>query len=111
MTTEYTFLTNLAAALPEVPPNSIISHTVHKDERLHAILFGFAPGQELSEHTSAYPAILHFVSGRATLTLGSDVQVVEAGAWAYMQPRLPHSIVAETPVTMLLLMLRGGESG
>lgn len=111
MSTDYIFLANLAAALPEVPPNSIISHTVHKDERLHAILFGFASGQELSEHTSAYPAILHFISGRAALTLGRDAQVVEAGAWAYMQPHLPHSIVAETPVTMLLLMLRGGEPG
>ncbi len=111
MSDAYTFLANLATALPEVPPDSIISHTVHKDERLHAILFGFAAGQELSEHTSAYPAILHFISGRATLTLGSDAQVVEAGAWAYMQPRLPHSVIAETPVTMLLLILRGAEKG
>lgn len=110
MSNAYTFVANLATAVPDVPANSIISHTVHKDEHLHAILFGFAPGQELSEHTSVYPAILHFVEGRARLTLGEDTQDVEAGAWVHMAPRLPHSIVAETPVTMLLLMLRNGSA-
>ncbi len=107
MSENYTFVENLATAVPNVPADSIISHTVHKDANLHAILFGFAPGQELSEHTSVYPASLYFVAGRAQLTLGEDKREVEAGAWVHMPPRLPHSIVAETPVTMLLLMLRG----
>ena len=60
----------------------------------------------MSEHTSAFPAVLHFLSGRARLTLGGDETVAEAGAWVRMEPRLPHSVVAETPVVMLLLMLR-----
>ena len=70
------------------------------------MVFSFAPGQELSEHTSAFPAVLHFLSGRARLTLGDDATTVEAGAWVRMEPRLPHSVVAETPVTLLLLMLK-----
>ncbi|RIK22748.1 MAG: cupin, partial [Anaerolineae bacterium] len=45
-------------------------------------------------------------SGRARLRLGQDESIVEAGAWARMSPNLPHTIVAETPVVMLLLMLR-----
>ena len=50
--------------------------------------------------------MLHFLSGRARLTLGSDETIVEAGAWVRMEPKLPHSVVAETPVVMLLTMLR-----
>jgi len=105
--TDYTYFTQMLEELPEVPTDSIVSRTILKDEKLHAILFGFAPGQELSEHTSAFPAILHFVEGEATLTLGEDVKTAVSGTWAYMPPKLPHSIVAKTAVKMLLLMLRG----
>ena len=106
MTDPYTLFPDLAALAPEVPSDAILSRTFYKDDRLSAVLFSFAPGQELSEHTSAFPAVLHFLSGRARLTLGSDETIVEAGAWVRMEPKLPHSVVAETPVVMLLTMLR-----
>jgi quercetin dioxygenase-like cupin family protein len=106
---DYTFIDDLETAVPDIPEDSIISRTFYKDDHVHAILFGFAPGQELSEHTSTYPAVLHFLRGDARLTLGDEEKSVAAGAWVHMPPRLPHSIVAETPLTMLLLILRGGE--
>ena len=106
MSDRYTLFTDLAALAPEVPDDAILSRTFYKDDRLSAMVFSFAPGQELSEHTSAFPAVLHFLSGRARLTLGDDATTVEAGAWVRMEPRLPHSVVAETPVTLLLLMLK-----
>ena len=102
----YTLFADVAALAPEVPDDAIHSRTFYKDDRLSAMVFSFAPGQELSEHTSAFPAVLHFLSGRARLTLGDDAMTVEAGAWVRMEPRLPHSVVAETPVTLLLLMLK-----
>ena len=102
----YTLFADVAALAPEVPADAILSRTYYKDDRLSAMVFSFAPGQELSEHTSAFPAVLHFLSGRARLTLGDVATTVEAGAWVHMTPRLPHSVVAETPVVMLLLMLR-----
>ena len=106
MSDRYTLFTDLAALAPDVPDDAILSRTFYKDDRLSAMVFSFAPGQELSEHTSAFPAVLHFLSGRARLTLGDDAMTVEAGAWVRMEPRLPHSVVAETPVTLLLLMLK-----
>lgn len=106
--TSYTFWADLAATVPDVPTDSIISRTVFKDKTLQAIVFGFAAGQTLSEHTSAFPAVLHILSDQARLTLGEDAHAVEAGAWVHMPPHLPHSVVAETPLTMLLLLLRPG---
>lgn len=106
MSDQYELFPNLAEMAPAVPEDSILSRTIYKDERLSAVLFSFAAGQELSEHTSAFPAILHFLSGRARVKLGADEFAVEAGAWARMAPQLPHTIVAETPVTMLLLLLK-----
>ena len=101
----YTLIDDLADLLPEISENTIISRSVYQGGQLKAILFGFAPGQELSEHTSSRPAILHFLKGKAELTLGKDSSTAGPGTWAYMEAHLPHSIVAETEVVMLLLML------
>jgi quercetin dioxygenase-like cupin family protein len=109
MESKYRFIANLADQLPDVPPDSIVSRALVNDDRVSVTLFGFAAGQELSEHTSSYPAILHFLQGEADLTLGDDRLEARAGTWAYMPPRLPHSIRARTPVTMLLSMLKDTE--
>ncbi len=101
---DYTYFANLLEQVPEVPADSIISRTLYSDQQLKTILFAFAPGQELSEHTSAKTAVLHFVEGEAELTLGSDSMTAQAGTWVHMAPHLPHSITAKTRVLMLLLM-------
>jgi quercetin dioxygenase-like cupin family protein len=102
----YHYLENLESLLPEIPADSIVSRSVLKNEQVDVTLFGFAEGQELTEHTSSRPAILHFVKGRARLTLGGDEKTAEGGSWVYMPPRLPHSVFAEMPVIMLLILLR-----
>jgi len=104
MSAEYLLIDNLLTQLPEIPPDSIVSRTFYSDDRLKAILFGFAAGQELSEHTAARPAILHFLQGQARLTLGDHQTSAAPGTWIHMQPHLPHSIYAETAVVMLLYM-------
>lgn len=101
----YTFLSSLFEQLPEIPADSIISKTFYNGNELKAILFGFAAGQELSEHTAARPAILHFLSGQARLTLGSDEMEAQPGTWVHMPAKLPHSVFAKTPVQMVLLLV------
>ena len=104
----YKYLENLHDLLPEIPADSNVSRSVLKNEYADVTLFGFAAGQELTEHTSSRPAMMQFLSGRAHLTLGHDEMMAQAGTWVYMQPRLPHSIRAETPVLMLLILTRSG---
>ena len=90
-----------------VPPaDGILSRALFASDRLKVVGFGFAAGEELSEHTAAFPAVLHVLSGEATLTLGGNRHEVCAGAWAHMPAKLPHSVKARTPVTMLLLLLK-----
>ncbi|NUM47763.1 MAG: cupin domain-containing protein [Anaerolineales bacterium] len=101
----YTYLPSLLSHLPEIPPDSIISRTFYNGDEMKAILFGFAAGQELSEHTAARPAILHFLSGDARLTLGGDEMDAQAGTWVHMPAKLPHSVFARTPVVMVLLLV------
>lgn len=105
-TTDPFFYTpDLLALAPDVPSDSILSRTFYTADGLKAILFSFAAGQELSEHTSSHPAILHFLRGTADITLGGVAKTAEPGTWAYMEPRLLHSVMAKTAVVMLLIML------
>ena len=98
-------LVNLQDMGNQIPENSILSQTIYASGDIKAILFTLAAEQELSEHTSSYPAVLHFLSGEAQVTLGNDEITAVAGTWVYMEPRLPHSIYAKTAVVMLLEML------
>ncbi len=98
---------NLAEVLGPIPTDAIISRTLHQNGALRVILFGFAPGQELSEHTSPMAATLQLISGHATVTLGAESHEFGPGAWAQMAPKLPHSIRAHNePVVMLLTMVK-----
>ena len=88
------------------PENGILSQTLQNDDRTKVILFGFAPGQELSAHTAPFPAILTFLQGEAHLKLGNDEQEATEGTFAYMTPNLEHGIKARTEVIMLLTMIK-----
>lgn len=101
-----TWLHDLAAEVA-VPEDGTMSRTLYQDAGLKVVLFGFAAGQELSEHTAAVPAVLHFVRGEARVTLGAEVVEARPNTWVHMPARLPHSISATTPVVMLLLLLKG----
>jgi len=104
--TPYT-LFNLPSQLPQVESDSIISRTIYNDDQVKAVLFTFAAGQELSEHTASMPAIIHILTGEGTLTLGKDSVEASEGTWARMEANLPHSVRAKTALVMLLLMLKG----
>jgi quercetin dioxygenase-like cupin family protein len=105
MTTTYTHFGDLAQeARP--PDKGILSRTLYNDDRLKAVLFGFAQGEELSEHTASMPAVLHFLRGEAALTLGDDTVEAKPGTWVHMPKGLRHGIQAQTPVVMLLLLLK-----
>jgi len=101
----FTYLENALSETTSLPSDSILSRTLLQNKHLRVILFHFAPGQELSEHTSSKPAVLHFLAGEAEVILGSETKRAEVNTMVYMQPHLPHSIVAKTEVKMLLTML------
>lgn len=105
MTTPYTHLLDLVKeAAP--PQDGILSRTIFQDDRLKAVLFGFAQGQELSEHTASKPAMLYFANGEAIVGLGDDILPAQAGTWVHMPSGLKHSIKAKTPLAMLLILLK-----
>jgi quercetin dioxygenase-like cupin family protein len=105
MTPTYTYVSDLAKEV-QPPEKGILSRTLFSDVRLKAVLFGFAQGEELSEHTASMPAVLHFLQGEAKLTLGDDTVEARPGTWVHMPTGLRHSIQARSPVVMLLLLVK-----
>jgi len=105
MNAPYTLLADLAHQV-ETPADGTLSRTIYQDERLKVVLFSFSAGQELSEHTASTPAVMHFLSGESEVTLGGDTVAAGAGSWVHMPAQLPHSIRAQSPVVMLLTLLK-----
>ena len=102
---DYTMFLDLAKEV-QPPDKGILSRTLFNDDRLKAVIFGFAQGEELSEHTASMPAVLHFLQGEAKLTLGDEPVEAKPATWVRMPKSLRHSIQAKTPVVMLLLLLK-----
>lgn len=103
----YTLFEDIIAQVGTVPPDSILSRVIYKDARVNVTVFGFAQGQALSEHSAGQPAILQILQGEAQVTLGEQTFTLQAGAWVHMPVRLPHSIRANTPLVLLLTLLKG----
>ena len=81
--TTYTHMLDLAKEA-EPPADGILSRMLFQDDRIKAVVFGFAQGQELSEHTAAKPAMRFFVMGEASVGLDEDLQEAQAGTWVYV---------------------------
>jgi len=105
----YNLIKDLVKTISEVPPDSIVSRTIHDDEHTKVIVFGFAKGQELSEHTASMPAIIQVIRGKVDLTLGSEKNTALPNTWAYMSANLPHSLYAKTASIVLLTMIKNPE--
>ena len=104
MEEKFTYVEDLAALIDSFPPDSILSRNLYQDNALKVVLFGFQPGQELSEHTAAVPATLHFLRGKGEVRLGPETRSAQAGTWIHLPAHLSHSIKAETETLMLLTL-------
>jgi len=104
MTTPYTFFADLAIEAP-IPARGILSQTLSNEDDIEFLLFAFAAGEQLSEHTSARPAIIHILGGEGELTVGGDAYPARPGTWLRMAPDVKHSLVARTPMQMALYLL------
>jgi quercetin dioxygenase-like cupin family protein/uncharacterized protein (DUF2249 family) len=86
-------------------PNGIVSRTVFQSGRHRVVLFGFAEGQELSEHASTSHALVQILTGTCEWMLDGEPRTLHAGDLLYMPPNLRHAVKATEPFSMLLTLL------
>lgn len=87
-------------------PGSVVSRTLIDKKIGTLTLFAFSEGQGLSEHTAPYDAFVQVLEGSGQITINGEVQRVDSGQMIIMPANVPHSLRAETPFKMLLVMIR-----
>lgn len=90
----------------DTPADGIVSRAIYNDDDVRVVHFSFAAGQQLSDHTAPMPVTLEVVEGEATITLGDEVIEGRPGTWMHMPGSTPHSVVAKTPLVLLLTLLK-----
>ena len=93
-------------ALIDYQQDSIVSRVLLKSPAGTVTLFAFDAGQELSEHTAPFDALVQVLDGTAAITLGGISHDVSAGQVIRLPGGIPHAVAATTPFRMLLTMIR-----
>jgi len=88
-------------------PGGIVSRVLLKQAQGSVTLFGFDGGQELSEHTAPFEALVQMLDGVAIVTIAGASHRVAAGDLIRLPAGVPHGVRAETRMTMMLVMIRG----
>ena len=90
----------------ETPDDGIVSRAVYNDDDVRVVHFSFASGQQLSDHTAPVPVALEIIEGEATITLDREVVEGRPGTWIHLPANTPHSVVAKSPLVLLLTLLK-----
>lgn len=86
---------------------AIVSKTIVQKPTGTITLFSFDAGQNLSEHTAPFDAVVHVLDGEAELIIGGQPVIVAAGSLAVMPANVPHAVNAVRRFKMMLTMIRG----
>lgn len=92
--------------LVEYAADSIVSKTILDKPVGTITLFAFDAGQQLSEHTAPYDAVVQVIDGVGRLTIGGAQVTVSAGEIVVMPGNVPHAVTAAERFKMLLTMIR-----
>ncbi len=87
-------------------PHGIVSRTLFKSPGCRVVLFGFAAGQELTEHTSTQHALVQALSGECDFFVRGEPHRMKAGDLLSMPAHTPHAVKAITEFSMLLTLCR-----
>ena len=85
---------------------SVVSRQITKAEAGNVTLFAFDDGQELSEHTAPFDALVHVVEGKAEIIISGKLFQLDSGDVIIMPANEPHAVKAPSQFKMLLTMIR-----
>ncbi len=85
---------------------SIVSKVLEKSDSGSVTVFAFGQGQDLSEHTAPFNALVQILDGSAEVTVGEKMHVVSAGEALTLPANIPHALRAQIDFKMLLIMVK-----
>ncbi len=90
----------------EYTSGGVVSKQVTKCEGGNITLFAFDKGQELSEHTAQFDALVQVLDGVAEIRIDGHPNLLHCGDCIIMPARHPHAVYAIERFKMLLTMIR-----
>ena len=95
-----------AARAVTIQAGAVVSKVIYRDELLDVTVFGFDASEGLTEHQASRATIVQVLEGKMRFTVDGQEQEMRPGSWVHMVTGAPHSLVAEEPTVMLLILLR-----
>ncbi len=94
------------AALAEYQTGAVVSRQIVKAEGGNVTLFAFDEGQELSEHTTPFDALVHVLDGEVEIKISGNPFHLKAGEAILMPANEAHAVRAVKKFKMLLTMIK-----
>ena len=94
------------AELVNYQDGAVVSRTLINQKTGTVTLFAFDAGQELSEHTAPYDALVQVLDGATEISIAGQPFQLQAGDAIIMPANDPHAVKALTKFKMLLTMIR-----
>ncbi len=85
---------------------AIVSRVLVKNPGGNVTLFAFDQGQELSEHTAPFDAVVVLLDGQAEIRVDGTPYTLKDGDTLTMPAHRPHALKAVAAFKMLLIMLK-----
>lgn len=87
-------------------PGSVVSRQITRAETGNVTLFAFDAGQELSEHTAPFDALVQILDGEAEIKISGQSFDLKTGQAIILPANQPHAVYAHVQFKMLLTMIR-----
>ncbi len=85
---------------------SVVSKTIIQRKSGTVTLFAFDEGQNLSEHTAPYDALVLVIEGEGEIIINDKAHLVDSGSMILMPAHKPHAVNAKKKFKMLLVMIK-----
>ncbi len=85
---------------------SVVSREIIRKSTGTVTIFAFDKGQELSEHTAPFDALITILDGEAEVTIAGQAYRTEQGQMMILPANKTHALKALSKFKMLLVMIR-----
>ena len=83
-----------------------VSKIVTKNKCGSTTLFSFDKGQNLSEHTAPFDAIVVILDGKCEISIAGKQNFLSEGQMIIMPANIPHALEAVEAFKMMLVMIK-----
>ena len=92
--------------LAKYQDGAVVSSQILRAEKGNITLFAFDKGQELSEHSAPFDALVQVLDGKAEVLISGKSYMMKTGESIILPADEPHAVKATKKFKMLLTMIR-----